>query len=305
MRRSEPEEPAMIRSMTGFGTASAEVSGAHYAVEVRSLNSKYFKALIRLPEELQGLEAVLEPILARRLTRGSVFVAARFSDSSADAAATINASALERYLQQLLAVPGLNQGQTRIDIGALLVLPGVLVNDAMERRLEEARQVLPRLVEEACDKVLVMRAREGRTLHGDLHRHCGAIAEELRHIATRVPVVVQLFQERLRVRMNALLAESGTAVREEDLIREVAIYAERSDIAEEVSRLQGHLEQFAEIIDADDTEPAGRTLDFLSQEMLREINTIGSKCLDVEVSRRSVAVKGAIDRIKEQAQNVE
>ena len=89
------------------------------------------------------------------------------------------------------------------------------------------------------------------------------------------------------------------------LIREVAVYAERSDITEEVSRLQGHLEQFAEIIDANDEDPAGRTLDFLSQEMLREANTIGSKCLDVEVSRRIVEIKGGIDRLKEQAQNVE
>jgi uncharacterized protein (TIGR00255 family) len=295
----------MIRSMTGFGTASAEVNGAHYALEVRSLNTKYFKSLIRLPEELQGLEAVLEPLLARRLTRGSVFVSVRFSDSSANAAANINANALARYLEQLLTVPGLRNDQTRIDLGTLLTLPGVLVNDAMERRLEEARQVLPRLVEEACDKVMTMRCREGETLHAELHRHCRAIADELKVIATRVPAVVQLFQERLRQRMGALLAESGTAVREEDLIREVAIYAERSDIAEEVSRLEGHLAQFIEIIDARDQEPSGRTLDFLSQEMLREINTIGSKCMDVEVSRRSVAIKGAIDRIKEQAQNVE
>ena len=107
------------------------------------------------------------------------------------------------------------------------------------------------------------------------------------------------------LRSHGMLADTGTDVRDEDLIREVAIYAERSDIAEEVSRLQGHLEQFAEIIDADGGEPAGRTLGFLSQEMLREANTIGSKCLDVEISRRIVEIKSAIDRIKEQAQNVE
>ena len=94
-------------------------------------------------------------------------------------------------------------------------------------------------------------------------------------------------------------------VREEDLLREVAIFAERSDIAEEVARLQGHLEQFTQIIDADAKKPSGRTLDFIAQEMLREANTIGSKCLDVDVSRRIVEIKGAIDRIKEQVQNVE
>jgi uncharacterized protein (TIGR00255 family) len=118
-------------------------------------------------------------------------------------------------------------------------------------------------------------------------------------------VTVQLYQERLRQRMQALLAESGTAVQDEDLLREVAVFAERTDIAEEVARLEGHLAQFTEIIDSEDGEPSGRTLDFLSQELLREANTIASKCLDVEISRRIVEIKGAIDRIKEQAQNVE
>ena len=101
------------------------------------------------------------------------------------------------------------------------------------------------------------------------------------------------------------MAESGSAIGQEDLIREVAVYAERSDISEEVSRLQGHLQQFAEILNADQGGPAGRTLDFLSQEMLREANTIASKCLDIDISREIVQIKGAIDRIKEQVQNVE
>jgi uncharacterized protein (TIGR00255 family) len=139
----------------------------------------------------------------------------------------------------------------------------------------------------------------------DLHGHCDVIAGHLQVIAERAPVVVELYQERLSQRMKTLLAREGTALRDEDLLREVAIFAERSDIAEEVSRLQGHLVQFQEIIDDRSGQPVGRTLDFLSQEMLREANTIGSKCLDVEVSRRIVEIKGGIDRVKEQAQNVE
>ncbi len=142
-------------------------------------------------------------------------------------------------------------------------------------------------------------------LHKELHRHRRSIAARLETIARRAPIVVEQYRNRLRERINALLAEAGTGLREEDLIREVAVYAERSDITEEVIRLQGHLDQFSEIIDADDAEPRGRTLDFLSQEMLREANTIASKCLDVEISREIVEVKGDIDRIKEQVQNVE
>ena len=292
----------MIRSMTGFGTASAELNGARYVVELRSLNSKYFKANIRLPDELQGVEADVEPLLSRRLTRGSVVLTVRFSDTSAEAAAKINRKALARYLEQLRSVSG--DGQP-IDVAQLVSLPGVLMTGTGEELLEQARPVLKELVGEACDRVLAMRVREGSTLHDELHRHLGAIAGRLEIIARRAPTVVEQYRSRLRERINALLAESSTALREEDLIREVAVYAERSDITEEVTRLKGHLEQFSEIIDSDNDDPSGRTLDFLSQEMLREANTIASKCLDVEISREIVEVKGDIDRIKEQVQNVE
>lgn len=292
----------MIRSMTGFGRASTEVNGARYVVELRSLNSKYFKALIRMPDELQGLEAEVEPVLSRRLTRGSVVLTVRFSDTSAEAAAQINSNALSSYLEQLRSVAGAGQP---IDVAQLVALPGVLVTGTGEELLEHARPVLKKLVSEACEGVLAMRTREGSTLLDELHRHRRSIAGRLKIIAGRAPMVVEQYRHRLRERINALLAESSTALRDEDLIREVAVYAERCDITEEVTRLQGHLDQFSEIIDSEGDEPTGRTLDFLSQEMLREANTIASKCMDVEISREIVEVKGDIDRIKEQVQNVE
>ncbi len=295
----------MIRSMTGFGDASAKIDGAHYGVEIRSVNNRYYKAQVRLPDELQGLEAELDAAIGRRLGRGSVTVTIRFSDTSANAAAQINVKAVQRYLEQLLSIPGLDHESARVDIGALLNLPGIVINDTGEERLHSARAVLIGLVDEACSKLQAMRAREGQTLLADLHKHCKLIASHLEVVKVRVPITVNMYQERLRQRMQALLAESGTTVRDEDLLREVAVYAERTDIAEEVARLEGHLAQFGEIIDAEGEEPAGRTLDFLAQELLREANTIASKCLDVEISRRIVEIKGAIDRIKEQAQNVE
>jgi uncharacterized protein (TIGR00255 family) len=297
----------MIRSMTGFGSASGQKDGAHFVLEVRSLNNRYFKAQVRLPEELQGLEAELEAALSRRLSRGSAVVAVRFSDSSADAASDVNVKAIQRYLEQLLEVEGLDHTAARVDLGALLALPGVMITDTGEQRLAKAREVLLKLLEEACDRLVAMREREGAILHTELHHHCTAIAEALEVVRKQVPKLIGLYQEKLRQRMAALLAESGggAAVRDEDLLREVAVFAERSDVAEEVARLDGHLDQFREIIDDDGEEPSGRTLDFLAQEMLREANTIGSKCLDVEVSRRIVEIKGAIDRIKEQVQNVE
>jgi uncharacterized protein (TIGR00255 family) len=295
----------MIRSMTGFGETSAQVDGADYVVEIRSLNSKYYKTQIRLPEELLALEAELEAALSRRISRGSIVLTVRLADCSANAAAKLNTDAIQHYLRQLLDVEGLAHDSTRIDVAALLGLPGVVIPETGEERLEQARKVVERLLDEACEKLQGMRRREGQMLLAELHKHRQRIEDHLQVVADRVPNMIDLYQQRLHLRMESLLAESGAAVREEDLLREVAVFAERSDIAEEVSRLQGHMAQFAELIDSDSEEPVGRTLDFLAQEMLREANTIGSKCLDVEISRRIVEIKGAIDRIKEQVQNVE
>jgi len=295
----------MLRSMTGFGTAAVEQDGAACSAELRSVNNKYFKATIRLPEELSVLEAELESLLSRRLTRGSTVLTVRYADESAAAAGRVNTAAIQSYLQQLLEVPGLDHAAARIDLGALLALPGVIVGAVDGDRLDRARAIVLRTAGEACDRLLLMREREGESLHTLLHQQRRFIAERLAEIGARAPLVVEAYQERLRVRINALLADSGAAVRDEDLLREVAVYAERSDIAEEVSRLESHLEQFREIIDDKAGEPAGRTLDFLAQEMLREANTIASKSSDAGISRRVVEIKGAIDRVKEQAANVE
>ncbi|MFZ9915189.1 MAG: endoribonuclease YicC domain-containing protein, partial [Phycisphaerales bacterium] len=167
------------------------------------------------------------------------------------------------------------------------------------------RPIVARLVDEACDRVLAMRAREGEGISRELTRHGEAIRAALAHVAARAPQATSAYQERLRARMNSLLAEVGATAAEQDLLREVAVFAERSDVAEEVARLSGHLQQFEQVIAPAHPEPAGRTLDFLSQEMLREANTIASKSQDVEIARRVVEMKTAIDRIKEQAANAE
>ena len=150
-----------------------------------------------------------------------------------------------------------------------------------------------------------MRKCEGEALRGQLVNFGVTLNERLKEIAARVPDVANLYRERLRTRMQTLLAEVGATVRQEDLLREVAAFAERSDIAEEVHRLEGHLQQFAQLLDPMRADAVGRALDFLSQEMLREANTIASKASDYEISKRVVEMKTAIDRIKEQAANAE
>ncbi|MEQ8850814.1 MAG: YicC/YloC family endoribonuclease [Phycisphaerales bacterium] len=292
--------------MTGFGDASMHANGVHYFLEVRSLNNKYFKATIRLPENLQGLEPELESQLRRRLVRGSIVLVGRCSDSSEDAAYEINAQALGRYIEQLRRTPQIADGSCSFDLGPLLGLPGVLQPPADEEsRLEHAREGFLKLLDTAIGKLVEMRAREGELLSDELMTHHDAIMERLHRIESRAPKVIEDYQARLQGRIEAMLEEAQVKVEPMDLIREVAVFADRSDIAEELARLAGHMSQFESLLNRDDDRPMGRTLDFLAQEMLREANTIASKSGDAEISRDIVEIKGAIDRIKEQVQNVE
>ncbi len=296
----------MIRSMTGYGEASAQTNGTHFYVEVRSLNSKYFKATIRLPEEFQGLEAEMEQVLRERLTRGTVTLNARSADTSAGAAFAINAHALNRYMEQIKGMPSVPGVQATVDMGTLLALPGVLQPPSNEEeRFERARGAFLPLLRRALDELVRMRDREGLALQADLEGHRAYIAQRLERLVSLAPSVIAEYETRLKTRIEALLGESQISISQVDLIREIAVYAEKTDIAEEIKRLGGHLDQFRDLLAGHDARPVGRTLDFLAQEMLRETNTIASKSPDAAISRAAVEVKGAIDRIKEQAQNVE
>jgi len=297
----------LIHSMTGFGAAATTVDGVHYAVEIRSLNNKFLKAVIRVPDELQGLEPAIDSMLRARFTRGSLPVTARFSDTTARAAYDINIEALQIYLDRLMTLNTAKNGKAvDIDISSLISLPGVLQPPSdFEHKVDRVRPIVEKLLKDACDRLTEMRTREGDLLHQDLHKHRDAIRVRLDRIRDRSPVVVEEYHQRLKQRVERMLSEVNAMVNDGDLVREVAIYAERSDISEEIARLGGHLLQFQDLIDSTDLEPIGRTLDFLAQEMLREANTIASKCNDAQISRDIVEVKGAIDRIKEQVQNVE
>lgn len=292
--------------MTGYGEASAQVGGAHFFVEVRSLNSKYFKATIRLPEEFQGLEAEMEQVLRTQLTRGTVTVNARCADATETAAFEINAKALTRYLEQIKAMPKMDGVTPVVDTAALLNLPGVLQPPTNEEeRFERARGAFIPLLKKALTQLIGMRDREGQALLDDLEKHRQDIGERLQEIIRLSPQVIADYETRLKSRIESLLKEAQINLSQVDLIREIAVYAERTDIAEETKRLAGHLDQFHDLLNAKREGPVGRTLDFLAQEMLRETNTIASKSPDAAISRAAVEVKGAIDRIKEQAQNVE
>jgi uncharacterized protein (TIGR00255 family) len=293
----------MIHSMTGFGTAETTHDGVHYRVEIRSLNNRYFKSAIKLPEQLQRFEGDVDRQLRSRLNRGSVTYTLRVKDETPLAAYEINKPVLLEYVRQLEEAVQ-PRDKAHIDLARLLEAPGVCqpagIDDAI---LASRHAVVERLTEEAIDKVIAMRRAEGEALLRDLQTHCEAIRMNIAAIGIRSPVVVDEYRTRLNARAQQLMSQGVFELEKDAVAREVAIFAEKCDINEEVARTGSHLDQFAALCDGDDE--AGRKLDFLAQEMQREANTIGSKANDAEISRHVVELKGAIDRIKEQVQNVE
>lgn len=291
----------MILSMTGYGEAQVGDGDTSYLVELRSVNNRYFKASIKLPDHLAVFDAEVEKLLRRRLVRGSVTCALRIRDAGADIAPDINLAAVRSYLAQL--GPLAAEGQVRIDLAGLLTLPGVCqppVLDEDERRRQWA--LIEKATHDAIDHLVAMRATEGRALRDDLLAQCASIRTHLKAVAERAPLVLQEYHQRLLQRANELLGNGSLPLQIDDIKREVAVYAERCDINEEISRLRSHLDQLERLCDS--KEAAGRKLDFLAQETLREANTIGSKANDAATAHHVVEIKGAIDRLKEQIQNV-
>jgi len=293
----------MIISMTGYGTSQLEDPDLSVSTEVRSVNNRYLKTNFRLPEFLAPLEAEMDRIVRRRVTRGVVTVTIRSKRLGAGARPPINEQVLESYVGELQRIAERFGVKAELDLARLLELPGVFDEDGQADSVGDIRDRVLATVEAALDDFESMRVQEGKALEEDLHKHIAGIREHLDQVDALAPTVVEEYRDRLKARVELLLKESGTEIGQENLLTEVSLFAERSDISEEIARMASHLAQFDDLLS--DDQPAGRKLEFLAQEMLRESNTIGSKSGHAEISRRIVEVKAAIDRIKEQVQNAE
>ena len=294
----------MIKSMTGFGIAVEDLNGSTYTVEVKTVNHRHFKLHTKVPENLTHLMEKIEKVLRKHINRGTINYLLRIHIAAGQLPFEIDEDAIRSCLEKIKSIAADTGIDSTIDITNLLALPGITRSVTPSGDFEERiKETVLGLTEKALAGLNSMRCEEGKALEDDLDNNCKVIKENLDIIAEKSPVVVKQYMERLNKRVSELLASSRVEIDADIIARETAIFAERADIAEEVNRLGSHLGQFDSCCKG--AEPAGRRLDFICQEMLRETNTIASKACDAEIGACVINIKCAIDRIKEQVQNAE
>ncbi|KKL47169.1 hypothetical protein LCGC14_2338220, partial [marine sediment metagenome] len=222
----------MTRSMTGFGGAQGQIGQSHYALEIRAVNGRYFKAHVKLPEIWSFMETDIEKYLRDRLRRGSIQLTLRMKSDSPEAAYEVNIAAMERYLEQVEIVrPDQSDVNLTVDLATILQLPGVCAPRAGDGMDEAACAEMVQLVSRATDALVEMRTTEGQAIARDLQGHCQTILSDLEHVRGRAGTVVAEYHQRLKARVAELVAVGNVKIDEQDLAREVAIFVERCDIA--------------------------------------------------------------------------
>jgi len=290
--------------MTGHGEAHRHQDGKSIAIEVRTVNNRYFKLTVRASDGYASLEPQIEAVVRKHIHRGTVQVSLRIDREATADDYRLNQAVLTGYLQQLEALKSQGVAAEALRLETLLALPGVIHEPTVGWEAIEAEwPAIEPVLAEALTHLSQMRTEEGRAMTADLSSNCQHVATQLVSVALRAPLVVEAYRTRIIERLGKLLEEFGVRIEAADVVREVGIYAERSDISEEIVRLKSHLEQFEAISAKEDN--AGRKLDFLTQEMFRETNTIGSKANDAEIARHVIEIKTAIERMREMIQNVE
>lgn len=299
----------MLKSMTGFGRGQYEDENFSITVEMKTVNHRYNEVAIRLPRFLNPLEDKIRKTILKTVNRGriDVFINADYT-SSENCTLKVDknlAAAYHRALQEVGSAIGLeeltlNSAQEVMYLSrcqdVINVKEGFFDVETVWHKVEQA-------VNEALKNLVAMRETEGGNIYGDFIYRADLIAEKLTQIEARSPMVVEEYQAKLTERLNNLLADHNITVEPERLLQEVAIFADRASITEEIVRLKSHIKQFKNIINSD--QPVGRKLDFLIQEFNREANTIASKANDYTLAQIVVEIKAEIEKIREQIQNIE
>ncbi len=292
-----------LRSMTGYGRGQAAGGGIRVEVELNAVNRKQLEVRLNLPRTLMAVESRVVEQVQKRLSRGqvsgsvSVTVSAGLRKRSLSVDGDL-ASAYVNELRKMAKTLGLPDD---LKAGVLLNFPEVVSYHGADQDVDTVWPVLQKALVQALDQLTAMRAREGGALAADLRRRLGKLTGMLGQIKKEAPGVTK----RYRLALDKRLLEAGIKLQANDpqLMKELALFADRSDITEEITRLESHLKQGATLLTS--VEPVGRTLDFLAQEMFREINTIGSKANEVRITKVVIRFKTELERVREQVQNVE
>ena len=294
----------MLLSMTGFGNASGQNERFSAAAEIKAVNNRYLKVSTRFPDVLASLEPEFERLIRESIARGTVSLNLRFAPVGQGSRYHIVPEVVAAYSHQLRQI-GVQQSLPVPDWSdAILSLPGVVADQLGSTvNPEDEWPLLEQTIREAIERLQEFRQREGEAMQRDLALNCDIISERVELISRRAPEVVSAYRDKVLDRVTELLKGSGASVQPNDLIREVSVFADRCDINEEITRLRCHVEEFRKVMDAPQSQ--GRKLDFLSQEIFREINTTGSKASNVEIAHHVVEMKAAVEKIREVLQNVE
>ena len=289
-------------SMTGYGRGSASRDGRELTVELKSVNHRYLDLGIRLPRHLAFLEDAIRGRLALQFSRGHIDVFVNYHNSRSDARTVeINAPLLAAYLASARSIGESLHLVDDLSLSAALHLPDVATPREADEDTAAVLSLLETALSDAIDALTQMRAQEGSRLAADLLPRMDAIENLITEIAQRAPLVVQEYRAKLSERIEALLA--GVELDQSRLANEVAYFADRASIDEEIVRLRSHTRQAYQLLVSD--EPVGRKLDFIVQEMNRELNTIGSKANDGALSSLVLDGKADVEKIREQIQNIE
>ncbi|MCS7236277.1 MAG: YicC/YloC family endoribonuclease [Armatimonadota bacterium] len=292
----------MVRSMTGYGAAD----GQRWQVEVRSTNHRFLEVVVRLPRELGALEERVRAAVAQRVRRGRVEVLVRDEGGSRCREAVVDTELARRYAQALDRLRQELGLEEPVSLQSLLSLPEVVRLEEVRADAEAVWGDLRPVLDQALEGLVTMRTAEGQRLAEDLRRRLVRLEAWVDQVARRAEELPAAYGERLRQRVAELLRglHPDYAPDEGRLAMEVAAYADRCDVREELVRLRSHLQEARTLLDADQGA-VGRKLEFLLQEMQREVNTLGSKAADLEVSRAVVEMKSELEAIREQVQNLE
>lgn len=292
----------MVLSMTGYGRAGALLHGRDIKVELRSVNARFFEYSSRLPRSCAFLEDKLKKLVASKVSRGKVELNLSIQTvTAADTVVTVNWQLAQGYRAALNAMSERMDLKNDVTAGMLARFPDVLTQTAAPTDEEELWQDVQSVAEQAIEAFVAMRATEGEKLKEDVASRLNTVESLVAQIEQNSAGRVQAYSDKLYARLQELLGDRN--IDEARLVTEAAIFADKTAIDEETVRLHSHVAQYRKILELN--EPIGRKLDFLTQELNRESNTIGSKCQDVAITRLVVELKSEIEKIREQIQNIE